>query len=360
MSLASDNLPAPNEAARQSLTLRRPDEILAMEFDESDRILGDRLLAKGQSLTILGAGGIGKSRLLLQLAVAQIRECRFLDLETYGGNLRWMIIQGENSNRRLQFDLKNLQKWAGEAWPSVNELLTIHTLENDTDGFMSLDNPDNYLRISDLIQSNAPDVVCFDTLNCFAAGDLSKDSDMRETCMQISRLSREGNPERSIVVLHHALTGKAGASKATGLDRTSFGRNSKVLHAWSRGQINVIPSSENDNNSLVFSCGKCSNGKEFEPFAVHLNDQTMIYEVDRSFAMDQWKADVSSTKPASALVSLQSVKDCCLGTMTKAALVRSVMDETGCAKSLAYKKVDAAVNAKLLCFTKATRTYVAA
>src|SRR5688572_25844647 len=83
---SADMIPqAPGEienVASNKLSLRRPDEILSMAFDESDRILGDRLLAKGQSLTILGAGGIGKSRLLLQLAVAQISERRFLELET--------------------------------------------------------------------------------------------------------------------------------------------------------------------------------------------------------------------------------------------------------------------------------------
>ncbi|MBM3839270.1 MAG: hypothetical protein FJ398_15140 [Verrucomicrobia bacterium] len=35
----------------RKLSIRNPNEILAMQFDDSDIILGDRLLAKGQSLT---------------------------------------------------------------------------------------------------------------------------------------------------------------------------------------------------------------------------------------------------------------------------------------------------------------------
>src|SRR5207245_2742064 len=42
----------------KSLTIRAPDEILAMDFDDSDIILGDRLLALGQSLVMAGAGGV--------------------------------------------------------------------------------------------------------------------------------------------------------------------------------------------------------------------------------------------------------------------------------------------------------------
>lgn len=360
MSDILDLPPAPDEAKSNALTLRRPNEILAMTFDDSDRILGDRLLAKGQSLTILGAGGVGKSRLLLQLAVAQIGERRFLDLETSGGKLRWLILQGENSNRRLQYDLKNLQKWAAVDWAEVDEQLFIHTLENDTDAFMNLDAADNRIRLSELIQQTQPDVVAFDTLNCFCIGDPSKDSDMRETCMAISKTSREGNPERAIVVLHHALTGKAGAAKATGYDRASFGRNSKVLQAWTRGQINVSAGSEDDNSTLVFSCGKTSNGKEFAPFAARLNPATMIYEVDTSFALDQWKADVSGSKQGQASVPLNVVRECCVGTMVKAQLAKAIMAETGCARSLAYKKIDAAEKAKAIHYTKATKTYVAA
>jgi len=35
-----------------------------------------------------------------------------------------------------------------------------------------------------------------------------------------------------------------------------YGRNSKVLHAWTRGQINLAPMSEDNNDVLALSCGK--------------------------------------------------------------------------------------------------------
>ncbi len=40
-----------SESKQRILTLRSPDELLAMMFDDSDVILGDRLLAKGQPLS---------------------------------------------------------------------------------------------------------------------------------------------------------------------------------------------------------------------------------------------------------------------------------------------------------------------
>jgi hypothetical protein len=183
----------PQECERLSkLTTRRPSEILAMAFDDSDCILGDRLLAKGQSLTILGAGGLGKSRLSLQLATATRTGKRFVGLETYGEHLRWLFIQGENSTRRLQKDLEAMYRWSGSQWPEVDAGIVIHTLENDEDSFLNLDDPANRARVGEIITEHNADVVVFDPLNSFGVGDLSKDSDMRNTCQILSGLTKRG------------------------------------------------------------------------------------------------------------------------------------------------------------------------
>jgi hypothetical protein len=350
--------PEREEKLVMPLTIRRPDEILAMQFDESDCILGDRLLAKGQPLTILGAGGIGKSRIALQLAVACIIGKRFLALETRAANLRWLFIQAENNNRRLQSDLAALKRWAGDKWGDVNERLVLHTLENDEDGFVNLDDVLNQGRITSIIAEHLPDVVVFDTLNCFAAGDLNKDADMRTSCQILARLAKQGNPDRAMIVLHHALTGKSGAIKATGYDRASFGRNSKVLQAWTRGQINVSPGSPDDNDTLVLSCGKCSNGKEFAPFAARLNPMSMIYEVDPHFDLAAWETEVSGKPAQGPSVTVELVAELCVGSMKKADLVRAIIDETGCKKSIAYKQIDQAVTRKRISKHTISNTYV--
>src|SRR5688572_9100744 len=88
------------------------------------------------------------------------------------------------------------------------------------------------------------------------------------------------------------LTGRVGAARATGFDRSSFGRNSKLLYAWTRGQINIAPQGPNDNSRLVVSCGKCSNGEEFPPFGIRLNRELMIYEPDPQFNLPDWEAGV--------------------------------------------------------------------
>jgi hypothetical protein len=56
------------------LSFRSPSEILAMPRNPAANFLGDRLLGVALSLVVAGIGGIGKSRLLLQLLVAFITE----------------------------------------------------------------------------------------------------------------------------------------------------------------------------------------------------------------------------------------------------------------------------------------------
>jgi hypothetical protein len=99
------------ETKTRILTLRSPDELLAMRFDDSDVILGDRLLAKGQPLVIAAQGGTGKSRLALQIIAAIVTGRKCLSFTTGCNDMRWLILQTENSNRRLQQDLARIKAW---------------------------------------------------------------------------------------------------------------------------------------------------------------------------------------------------------------------------------------------------------
>jgi hypothetical protein len=341
------------------LTVRRPDEILAMAFDDSDRILGDRLLALGQAFVILGPGGIGKSRLLLQLAAALRAGLQFLGLETHCPALRWLILQAENSNRRLRNDLAALRQWVGpKAWSGVNDGLIIHTLENDADGFLSLNNRDTQARIEGLIREVEPDIVGWDSLYNFGIGDLNSDQDMAATLLAISRLTKAGKPQRCPVVLHHALTGRAGASRAVGYDRGSYGRNSKVLHSWARGQINVAPGSPDANDLLVLTCGKASNGKEFAPFAARLNSATMIYEPAPDFDLAAWQGEVSGKLDRAPAMTPARVRELCKPLMTKAELAKAIMQDCGCYRSSAYRYIKRA-EGKTVRLNKTNDTYSA-
>jgi hypothetical protein len=352
----SQAAPPPVDAEPRKLTLRPPDEILAMQFDDSDIILGDRQLAKGQSLVMAGQGGLGKSRLLLQMAACQIVGSKFLTFDTGANHLRWLILQTENSNRRLKTDLARLQGWLGNVCDKFNSQVTIHTLENDLDGFVSLDSIENQLLLERTIDHTQPDIIVFDPLNDFAAGDLNKDADMRNTVQTLSQISRRGNPHRAIVILHHALTGRGGAMKATGYDRASFARNSKVLFAWTRGQINLAPVDPNNYDRLIVACGKCSNGKEFLPFAIRLNPETFIYECDPTVDVATWEREISGQADRGPLMTPARVGELCKALTSKADLAKVIMEDCGCVRGSAYRYI-ARATGRTIAHNKANETY---
>ena len=153
-------------------------------------------------------------------------------------------------------------------------------------------------------------------------------------------------------------TGREGARKASGYDRGSYGRGSKALNMWARGQINVATVSEENNERLVIACGKNSNGLPFADFGIRLNPDTMIYEEDPEFDVRAWQAELngetnSVPKPAPEAVALL-VKDLPLA---RKALKELVMEEFGYSQASAYNLIKRAEGATIR--RNAKKEYVA-
>jgi hypothetical protein len=258
----------------------------------------------------------------------------------------------------LQRDLDALKKWAGKLWNLVEESLLIHTLETDNDSLLHLSAPENVRRLEATIRKFSPAIVSFDPLRDFAIGDLNSDSDMAITLRELGRIAHVGDPDRGLIVLHHALTGRIGVAKAFGLERTGFARNSKVLHTWARAMINVVPGAEDDNGTLVLACGKNSNGKEFSPIAVKLNPDTMIYEVADEFDVEVWRQKVcgNSTRRTFRPEIIREIP-WPHPHLEKKQLVKVIKDETGCGHARAYTLIDEAKAREIIRFDKITRTY---
>jgi hypothetical protein len=206
--------------------------------------------------------------------------------------------------------------------------LFLHTLEEDDDGFLMLD-LQNSERISDAVAERRADVVVFDPLRDFGADDLNADKHMTDTLREISRITKRGNPKRVPLVIHHAGTGKAGIQKAIGFDRSSFGRNSKVLFSWSRALINVAPARPDDNNLIIIASGKCSNAPEFEPFAARLDEATMLYQREEDFDFDNWRTSLESPRGNNDKPTLEIVLDLlpASGSIPKASVIERLKDK---------------------------------
>jgi len=345
------------------LTTRKPSEILSMAFDPADLLLDNGYLVKGNPVAIVGAGGLGKSRFVMQLAVACVLGRPFIGWQTRAAGQKWLILQTENGNRRLQADLRGLLKGCTvEEMSKLDESLRIHTLENDDDAFVSLANPEAHQRISSILKDFPANVIVYDVLRDFGAGDLNADQFMTETCRAIGRITRDGDHTRIPVIVHHALTGKAGAGRATGFDRGSFGRNSKVLQSWVRAQINLAPYSGEANDVIVVASGKANDAEEFEPFAVRLDPETMNYERDASVDIGDWRQAVGGEAVGGSGATIAHVVEAVRGVgldgITKADLAKAVIKETACSRASAYRAIGKAEAKRAILRRQSDKLYV--
>lgn len=335
------------------LSVRSVTELLGMKFDDSDNYFGDRVIAQGQPVTLLGPGGIGKSRLAMQFALSMITGRKFMDVETHATGRKWLFLQVENSNRRLNFDLKKMMdafRFETTELILIRECLYFHTLEKDEDSFIDLENPEDTAQITSLIQDYEPEFVVIDPLNAFSSADLNSDQAMRSTVNAITRAVRKGNPCRVPFVIHHSLTGKTGAARAVGWDKSSYGRNSKVLQSWTRAQINIAPRDPDNSNVLVMSCGKNNNGRLFPEIGLIFDTDAGIYRLDENFDGEAFRSSVGieSGKGRGVVVTALDVAGLFDGTSSRPALVKRIMDEFGCGKDKAYKAIDSAEKAKVI------------
>ena len=285
------------EAPRAPLTIRNIAEILALPDNPADLILANGYLERGERTAVCGMGGIGKSRLIMQLAMMHRAGLPFLAWETRAPHLRWLFLQTENGNRRLQRDLAAmLTAFTPTEQAAIKDGIFIHTLEGEDDGFLILSDAGTEQRAIEAIQSSTADIVVFDPLRDCTGDDLNKDFVMTATLRLIRSVTRTGDPLRTCLVIHHAGEGKAGVAKATGYDRGAFGRNSKVLKTWARAQLNIAPATPDDNSQIIIASGKCNNYEEVEPLGARLNPDTLIYELVENFDFDAWRESLNAEK----------------------------------------------------------------
>ncbi len=332
----------PDERPPRRLTFKTAAEILEMEFDGTDNLFGDRLLTKGGSLVLQGVGGCGKSFLALQCAVSAILSRPFLGIETHIKGGKWLFFQQENSCRRLAHDLGRLRAWVNDplAWQLVEGNLILHTLEADNDFCVNLENPEVFEACTAAVDQHSPSVIVFDPLKDFSLGNLNDDQDMGALCHTITSLTRRGDPNRAALALHHSRTGLAGAAGVSGYDKSSFGRNSKVLYAWSRAVINICPADPDNNDRLIVVNSKNNQGALFTPFGVKRDPQTLIFAPDSSFNVRAWETEFAGRKPKAIEIDPAGVAALVNGEpVSKRELVGAIIGEFGCAKSRAYAAV---------------------
>ena len=281
---------ASGEAVRPYST-RSWAELSRMVLDPPPIVWGGYAL--GAVGALFGQGGLGKSRMALNIVRNQVLGQPFAGMQTASGPLRHLMMGSENSIHRLIDDTRRMTR--GLSPEQVERLggnVRLATLEQPDDTSISLASPDNLDRWLKTLRDWPPDMLWVDPWGDVLDGDANSDDDARGTIAALRRVLRMANPGAGLVILAHARTGARNIAQAVGYDAANFGKGSKALHAAARCVWNLAPGDESDNPPVVCVHAKSNDCPKQRTVALRLDPDTRLYSPIEGFDLETWLADV--------------------------------------------------------------------
>lgn len=238
---------------------------------------------------IFGQGGLGKSRIGMNIARNQVLGFPFGGMETGTGPLRHLLMGTENGIHRLQNDIRKMS--AGLS-PEQLALLESHiwlaTLEAADDPYVTLSDPANVERWRATVEERRPDVLWVDPWGDVQAGDANAETDARWTISELTKILGSVKRDAAITILAHARTGVKNIMEAVGYDGANFGKGSKALYSCARSVFNLAPGNEDENPPVLVACPKNNDGPRPPTFALELDPASMTYNYIEEFDVDAW------------------------------------------------------------------------
>jgi hypothetical protein len=341
-----DPPPVETPAPIKPLNIWRPSQFLNWVEPPGSHLLLPAYLTRNELTTLIGQGGLGKTRLALWLAICQILGRLWCGLETIGEPVKWLFLGDENGIARLKEDLQRMFSiLTPKEIARVDEFLRLPALLDLEDCDVWLGDATTQARIATTIEQEQPGAIVADPLGNFAPGDISKPGDMKEAIRTLRGITRRSAPQAADFLLHHARTGRQNIAQGIGWDAANFASGGKALFAAARCQMNLMPGKADDDTRLVLHCAKANNCQRFETRGLIFNPQTFTYDVDPDFGADGWLADVEGrARSAQSLCTVadvvSAVRD---GYATTKTLVEHLCDACQTSKRTAQRLIEKSV-----------------
>jgi hypothetical protein len=343
------------ESGARAFTLWPPSKFAEYVSDPAACLLGAGYLARGVWTTLLGVGGLGKTRLALWLLVCQMLGRYWCEIPTNGAPQIAVIFSTENGIRRWKDDLAKIIESLTEAERAVVEgHLLILAMTDEEEGDLCLGSPGVVARLTTTLRGAKPGIVVFDPLADMVEGDENKAVDLGATLRKLRAVIRSACPSAAVLIIHHARTGAGNVAQAgDNFNAGNFGRGSKALYSFVRCELQLAPADREDPNRLVLACGKSNDAPKFEPRCLVFDPATSSYSVDPDFDISAWRDDVNGVRKQ-LQVSIRDVVEAvrehapAAGDETTTAQVIESLGDSGASARTIQRQIKAAVKAQYL------------
>ena len=260
-------------------------DALDIEADESEppeEIWGGLRLAPGQLMEVIGGSGLGKSRMMLNLAVNQVLGRDFAGLPTCRRPLKWLFYGNENGFYRFRNDLRQMLKFcSSEQRERLRGHIFLPTMARPKDVYVSFADEENRVKLKTTIRYRdadvVADVVVLDPWGAVIDGDELDDGDVRKTIFEIMDILA-ANVEKPTagIILNHSRNGARELADAAGFSAANYGKNSKAIFSVMRNVWNLRPAHIADQITKIELIHAKSS--DFDPAFDHVAWQ---YELER-------------------------------------------------------------------------------
>ena len=275
-------------------------DALDIEADESEppeEIWGGLRLAPGQLMEVIGGSGLGKSRMMLNLAVNQVLGRDFAGLPTCRRPLKWLFYGNENGFYRFRNDLRQMLKFcSSEQRERLRGHIFLPTMARPKDVYVSFADEENRVKLKTTIRYRDADVVVLDPWGAVIDGDELDDGDVRKTIFEIMDILA-ANVEKPTagIILNHSRNGARELADAAGFSAANYGKNSKAIFSVMRNVWNLRPAHIADQITKI----ELIHAKSSDP-------RTFTYDLDPAFDHVAWQYELERIKrDGSSLTSEQ-------------------------------------------------------
>ena len=287
-------------------------DALDIEADESEppeEVWGGLRLAPGQLMEVIGGSGLGKSRMMLNLAVNQVLGRDFAGLPTCRRPLKWLFYGNENGFYRFRNDLRQMLKFcSSEQRERLRGHIFLPTMARPKDVYVSFADEENRVKLKTTIRYRDADVVVLDPWGAVIDGDELDDGDVRKTIFEIMDvLAANVEKPTAGIILNHSRNGARELADAAGFSAANYGKNSKAIFSVMRNVWNLRPAHIADQiTKIELIHAKSSDFAAYEPRAVDFDPRTFTYDLDPAFDHVAWQYELERIKrDGSSLTSEQ-------------------------------------------------------